>query len=67
MDDTVREDLGYRRPRMDDRDQERVYKMRKVPMIRIEYKNGIMAGRQYWIREDIARDLIRHGKALEVK
>lgn len=61
--DSVREDIGY----MD-------YKLNKndtfaglSDKIKIEYKSGMMAGRTVMLRRDIAEELIKHGKAVEVK
>jgi hypothetical protein len=59
----IQEDIGY----MD-------YKLNKKDTfaglsdkIKIEYKTGMMAGRIVTLRRDIAEELIKHGKAMEIQ
>jgi hypothetical protein len=70
--DDVREDIGYRRPTMaelnNERDQVKHYKLQEKPAkMKIEYNIGVMAGHSVWVRRDIAEDMIKHGKAREVR
>lgn len=65
MIEDVYEDIGYRRGIMAD-DVYVLSKNRHENSIRIEYIDGMEAGKIRWIRKDIAEDLIRRGVAREV-
>jgi len=63
--DGVYEDIGYSKGR--EMEERTVYKIEKVDKIKIEYLWGMMKGRVVKVRADIAEDLIKHGKAVDVK
>ena len=63
--DGVFEDIGYTRGK--EMEERTVYKIEKVDKIKIEYLWGLMKGKIVRVRADIAEDLIKHGKAVEVK
>ena len=63
-DDTVREDLGYRR----DMEKQEIYRRGEpADKIRIEYTRGDMAGQIVRIKTCIAEDLIQRGYAKEIR
>jgi hypothetical protein len=61
--DSIREGIGYMHYNLNKSD---TY-AGKADKIKIEYTQGFMAGRTATLRWDIAEDLIKQGKAKEVK
>jgi len=60
---SIQEDIGYMNYKLNKNETFRGINEK----IKIEYVSGMMAGKMFVLRRDFADELIKHGKAIEVK